>query len=321
VSPEVSVVIPTHDRSDLLSLTLRTVLWQRDVDLEIIVVDDGSTDDTVHMVEGIGDQRILLLHHVVAQGVSAARNRGIGEARGEWIAFLDDDDLWAPDKLRLQLKAARGSKRTWAYGGAVKIDAAGKIIGGTPPPAPEDLMARLPRWNLVPGGCSNVIVTSEALSQAGEFDRRLVNLADWDLWIRIGRTGPPARVPDPLVGYRIHGANASRNSALIMSELELLDRRYGASVDRGAFHHYLAWVCLRSGDRRGAVKHFARAASHGEVSGVFRDLASLASRRAGRLLRSGRSQVPQPSPDERWRTLAAAWLSGIEQGSDRPELA
>jgi glycosyltransferase involved in cell wall biosynthesis len=112
--PGVSVVIPTHNRSDLLALTLRSALSQRDVAFEVIVVDDGSADETSEVVAGLGDPRVRLIRHDVSQGVSAARNRGIAEARAEWIAFLDDDDLWAPDKLSFQLTAASESSRCWS---------------------------------------------------------------------------------------------------------------------------------------------------------------------------------------------------------------
>ena len=97
------MVVPTHNRSRLLTTTLRSVLWQHDVDLEVIVVDDGSTDDTAQVVAGLGDPRIRRVHHPTPQGVSAARNRGIAEATSDWVAFVDDDDLWAPDKLTRQL--------------------------------------------------------------------------------------------------------------------------------------------------------------------------------------------------------------------------
>ena len=123
---EVSVIIPTRNRSKLLELSLRSVLWQRSVDFETIVVDDGSTDDTPRMLRSLGD-RIRVFRHERSQGVSAARNRGIAEARGEWVAFLDDDDLWAPDKLELQLQALRRDDRRWAYAGAVEITVARSV--------------------------------------------------------------------------------------------------------------------------------------------------------------------------------------------------
>ena len=119
--PDISVVIPTRNRRRLLALALASVLDQRGVRLEVIVVDEASTDDTVEMVRSIADPRVRLVRHAVPLGKSAARNRGIAESVGDWIAFLDDDDLWAPDKLRLQLQALRAERRAWAYTGAVNM--------------------------------------------------------------------------------------------------------------------------------------------------------------------------------------------------------
>src|ERR687898_2402373 len=113
--PEVSVVVPTRNRRSLLARTLASVLAQRDVDFEVIVIDEGSTDDTRAMVSRIADPRLRLIHHPVALGKSAARNRGIAEAAAPWLAFVDDDDLWSPTKLVRQLKAARATDRMWVY--------------------------------------------------------------------------------------------------------------------------------------------------------------------------------------------------------------
>jgi glycosyltransferase involved in cell wall biosynthesis len=306
--PQVSVVIPTHDRSAMLRLTLGSALWQREVELEVIVVDDGSTDDTAPAVARLADRRVRLVRHETPEGVSAARNRGIDEARGDWVAFLDDDDLWAPHKLASQLQAA-GSAKTWVYAGAVKIDERQRIIGGQPPPAPEMLMRRLPTWNLVPGGCSGVIARREALAATGGFDNRLVNLADWDLWIRLGRTGPPGYVPQPLVGYRFHGGQASLDVRLILREAALLDRRYGPPIDRGALHHYLAHRCLVAGRPRQVVQHLASAVLHGELKPVAFDLSGLLLRRLGWRL----PPRARPDPHAEWRAQAEGWLGMLEE--------
>jgi glycosyltransferase involved in cell wall biosynthesis len=313
VTPEISAVVPTHNRRDLLQLTLRTVLGQRDVDLEVIVVDDASTDDTAAVVTGLGDPRIRLIRHDRPTGVSTARNHGAREAAGAWLAFCDDDDLWAPDKLARQLAAAAQAGRAWSYGGAVRIDPALRIMGGTPPPPPERLAERLPAWNLMPGGSSNVIVRAGMFSEAGRWDPALVNLADWDLWIRLSRLGLPAYVPEPLVGYRIHASNASANTVLVLAEAGLLDGRYGNRTDYGELHHYLAWVCLRSGRRRPAAGHFARAAAHGQVAGVARSLAGLVRGRARRWLGQ-----PRPAADRAWPEQAEAWLAPLREPAGSP---
>src|SRR5262245_31802290 len=140
--PEVSVVIPTRNRLRLLTLALASVLDQRDVRLEVIVIDEASTDDVAAAIASLGDSRVRLVRHAPAQGMGAARNRGIAEAAGDWIAFLDDDDVWAPDKLALQLEALRTSGREWAYTGAVNITDDHRILGGAPPTQSPDEVAR-----------------------------------------------------------------------------------------------------------------------------------------------------------------------------------
>src|SRR4051812_1633371 len=104
--PEITAIVPTHNRSNLLEQTLRSVLSQRGVDLEVVVVDDGSTDDVAAVVGALDDQRIRLIRHDHPMGVSTARNHGAKVATGDWLAFCDDDDLWSPDKLARQLAAA-----------------------------------------------------------------------------------------------------------------------------------------------------------------------------------------------------------------------
>jgi glycosyltransferase involved in cell wall biosynthesis len=309
VEPEITAVVPTHNRRDLLRLTLRTVLGQRDVDLEVVVVDDGSTDDTAEVVAGFDDPRMHLVRHGTPQGVSAARNRGIAEAGGKWVAFVDDDDLWAPDKLARQLEAAHDTGRGWAYAGAVKIDAAQRLLnGGRPPPAPEEVMARITRWNPMPGGCSNVIASSTLLRRAGPFDRQLINLADWDLWIRMAQAGGrPAVVRSPLVGYRQHGGNRSLDTTLILREARVIERRYGTALDWGGIFRYLAWRCVRSGRRREALWHFAQATVRGQAPSVVTDLAGLLHNRLT-VPALGRSR---PHEHHDWGTEAEAWLASL----------
>ena len=135
--PTVSVVIPTHNRSRLLQQTLSSVRAQVDVDFEIIVVDDGSSDDTCAIVGSVGDSRIRVLRESPSRGVSLARNRGIAAAVGEWIAFLDDDDLWSPVKLANQLSVSRASGRMWACSGSVTVDEQLRVVAGAVPPSAE----------------------------------------------------------------------------------------------------------------------------------------------------------------------------------------
>ena len=308
MAPEVSVVVPTRDRRELLSRTLGTVLRQRSVDLEAIVIDEGSSDGTRDTVTGLEDPRVRYFRNEVPTGVARARNRGLEEARGEWVAFVDDDDLWAPDKLVEQLVAARRANLPWAYAGAVKIDGTERLVGGRPPPQPQWVVQRLPRWNAVPGGCSGVIATRSLLRGTGGFDPTLVNLADWDLWIRFVREAPPACAPRPLVGYRWHAGNSSLDTELILREARVIESRYHTPLDWGAIHHYLAHLSVRAGVPTRALRHFMWAFLRGERSSA-RDVAWLIRRR---MRGAGAAEEVRAEPSiVEWRGQAKEWLATV----------
>jgi glycosyltransferase involved in cell wall biosynthesis len=306
----VSVVVPTRNRSRLLAMTLRGVLRQTGVDLEVIVVDEASTDDTPSLLSGLGDPRVRTVRHETPRGVSTARNRGVAEARGDWVAFTDDDDLWAPDKLARQLHAAKATGRDWSYTGSVNIDEGFGVVHGRPPPPPEEVVAALPRYNAIPGGGSNVVVRREALLRAGPFDTRLRNTEDWELWIRLAKVGPPAWACRPLLAYRVHGSNSSLDIAEILRGARLIEELHRTTADWGRLHRWLAESCLRSGQRRAALGQFARAALHGQARAVAGDLMLIARRRL-----RWRSSAPRPAgrTDPTWIEQAASWLRELER--------
>jgi glycosyltransferase involved in cell wall biosynthesis len=309
--PEVSVVIPTRNRSRLLTLTLHSVRWQRGVDLEVVVVDDGSSDDTVEMVAALADPRIRLVRHDRPQGVSAARNRGVAEAGGAWVAFLDDDDLWAPDKLARQLQAAHRTGRAWVYTGGVNVDQHLRVLEGGPPPPPERVVELLGRCNPVPVGASNVLVRAAALVSAGAFDPQLRRTEDWDLWIRLARLGPPAWVCQPLTAYRMHPAsNAAADADRMLVEAAVLAERYRIPVDRAAQYRRAAWTCLRAGHRGQALRHYAGAVRAGDVTSAARAVAALLHPAPkGNYLR--RPFRGRDAPTRRWTTQAQVWLEQL----------
>jgi glycosyltransferase involved in cell wall biosynthesis len=267
--PLVSVVVPSHNRARLLRRTLRSILAQHLSDIEVVVVDDGSTDDT-SSVAGAADPRVVVVRNAKPAGVSAARNRGIAAARGDWIAFCDDDDLWSPDKLARQLMAADQVGANWAYAGDVNVDERLRVLSGGPPPDPEAVVALLPRWNPLASGGSNVMVRSDVLAAVGGFDPALRRTEDWDLWIRIARRGPPACVREPLVAYRFHAGNVVSDPGEMVDEARQLAARYGIPVDVTAMHRRAAWAALRGGRRLLAVRYYARAIAGGDLRSLGR---------------------------------------------------
>jgi hypothetical protein len=137
---------------------------------------------------------------------------------------------------------------------------AGLIVqNGSPPLSAEAMTAALSRYNAMPAGASNVMVRTDVLRRLGGFDATITHLPDWDLWLRLARRSVPACVSDPLVGYRLHGGNASFRTSEMLAELDGFERRHGLTADRSRFHRHLAHLCLKSGRRAEALGHFVRA--------------------------------------------------------------
>jgi glycosyltransferase involved in cell wall biosynthesis len=261
--PRVSVVVPTKDRDALLRQTLSTIRWQQDVVFEVVVVDDGSADHGLveRIVADLGDPRFRIVRHDQSRGVSEARNRGLAAARAPWIAFCDDDDLWAPDKLAKQLEAARLSPAAgWIYVGSVNITTGNRVVGGEPPPTPDDVNELLEESNIVPGGSSGVMARRALLLDVGGFDPSLQPLADWDLWLRMLRVSRPAGVAEPLVAYRVHALNMSLDTRRVEADFVIVAGRY-PRANPAVLHRYLGWWSIRVGRHADATRYFLRAAA------------------------------------------------------------
>ena len=311
---EISAVIPTRNRRRVLKLSLLSALRQRDVDIEVIVVDDASTDDTVTMVSGLHDGRVRLVSDDVARGVSATRNRGIAEANGEWIAFLDDDDVWAPTKLARQIDVMVARGRTWSYAGDVMVDGELNILAGGPPPPPDEVVRLLERHNSVPAGASNIIVDAAALAAAGPFDPELTSHEDWDMWIRLARGGPPDWVCSPLVAISYHRHNASRDMAAMIRQLDVVAERYGMRVDRARHYRWAAWNALLEGHRSDAARNYARAVAAGDVRSLARGAVAIL--RPGFAIR--RARPNDPGERDPWIAEARAWLDALAHAESDP---
>ena len=296
---EVSVVIPTRDRPALLATAVRCALAQEGLAVEVIAVDDGSAQPLAPW-PGAGP---VVLRHPEPRGVSAARNTGIAAAAGEWVAFLDDDDVWAPAKLARQLAAAAAAGRSWAYGGYVDVDLGLGLLGGSPPPGPDEVMDLLPTHNSVPAGASNVLVRSAALARAGGFDPALRVHEDWDLWIRLARLGPPACVREPLVALRWHAGNASARMEPMVRELPRIARRHGIPVDYPRHLRWAGWTALTEGRRGAAARWYLAAARRGDLPSLGRAAVALAWPRAA-LRRIGK-------PPGCWARGAEEWLRDL----------
>lgn len=185
-APVVSVVLPTYNRSALLERAIGSVLRQTYGDLELIVVDDASAEDPRSIVDAFGDDRVRLMRHPENRGNAAARNTAIRSARGRFLAFLDDDDEWAPEKLELQVPVLESSEPDEALVYcARRLIEAGEVVGIDAPGKEGDVLDELLPWGLM--SCPSVLLKAEVLEEIGLFDERLSRGVDDDLWRRIAR--------------------------------------------------------------------------------------------------------------------------------------
>jgi glycosyltransferase involved in cell wall biosynthesis len=261
-APAVTVVIPTHNRHRLLLRTLRSVSAQRDVDLRVVVVDDGGSDGSTEAVLRLGRDDVSVVRHNEARGVSAARNSGLSAVETPWVAFVDDDDLWAPQKLSAQLAALHEQPDAgWCSAGAVRIDSSLRVVSHHPAPGPGDVSGQLLMRNTVPGGGSGVLVSAALAREVNGFDEKISIVADWDFYLRLSLRSPAAAANRPLVGHYLHADSMYYDPEGIIRELFYMGRKYADLPQATAFHaHPATWfvhfalMASRLGNRRTAAR-------------------------------------------------------------------
>ncbi|MEX2283329.1 MAG: glycosyltransferase [Gemmatimonadota bacterium] len=211
-TPAVSVVMPTFNRLGLLEQAVESVLNQTFTDLELLVVDDGSTDGTLAYLESIEDPRLRAISLPHSGNIAAARNGGATQARGNYLAFLDSDDLWLPDKLKLQLACSARAGVRWSYTRYDYIDENGRSVPG-----------RAGKWRPLSGNIANKMVAAEAsvticsvlvdralFEQVGRFDNDLTRRNDYELLVRLSLAAETVAVEESLVRVREHSGRVTR---------------------------------------------------------------------------------------------------------------
>jgi glycosyltransferase involved in cell wall biosynthesis len=285
MKPLVSIVIPTYNCERYIDETIGSVLAQSFQDFELIVVDDGSTDRTRELVAGYGDATRLIPQE--NRGVCAARNRGIGEARGDFLCLMDHDDYWFPDKLALQVEVMHRQPECGVVFAAFlrwQADATGSFppVGGFDISSiPANLDPEYSGWIYHQFLLDCWMLTSTAMfrrkvfERCGAFDETLPYGEDWDLWLRIANEFPFAKIARPNTLYRQHARQGSRVMRGIDYRTMLLTdavkqwgfcSRDGRCVDQGVFfrkladyHAEYAYDHLRFGNRATAIRSYARA--------------------------------------------------------------
>ena len=230
--PSISVIIPVYNGEKTIKETIKSVLNQTFTDFELIVVDDGSQDSTLEVLDSIKDSRLKVLSFPNL-GVSASRNRGLERATGEFISFLDADDLWTPDKLEAQLKALQENPQAdVAYSWSDWIDESGQFLraGGhitVNGNAYEKLLVR----DFVESG-SNPLIRRQALDEVGGFDQSVTPAEDWDMWLRLAARYQFVTVPYPQILYRISPNSASFNVwKMEAGSLKVIERNFAQAPE------------------------------------------------------------------------------------------
>jgi glycosyltransferase involved in cell wall biosynthesis len=224
----VSIIIPTRNRHEFLRRAITSVLEQTYQDFELIVVDDASNDNTSQIVAEFKDPRIGFVRHPHRKGGSAARNTGIANAKGRYLAFLDDDDEWLPEKLARQMAVlvAGPAELGCVYTGCVMVNrASGKIFNQYRPTKRGDLSHELLHENCV-GSTSTMLLKRECLERVGGFDETLPSCQDYDLWIRIAQEFEFEVISEPLFKYYFQDRKISNNLDALNTGLEMLAKKY-----------------------------------------------------------------------------------------------
>jgi len=266
--PQVSVIIPSYNSARYLGDAIDSVLNQGFSDLEVLVVDDGSTDGTATVLSRYGGPVRCIRQ--ANSGVANARNRGIEESRGRYVAFLDADDTWLGHKLDVQLAAMRENPSYRAcYSAFTVVGPDMKPLRSIHSRRQRTALEDLLHLGNVIGSICTVVCERELFEAAGAFDPSLSQCADWDMWVRLAALTEFLYLDVELATYRQHHANMSRNAALLERDsLRVLDKGFamtrtieGARAHRRAAYGRNYMVLAGNYFRAGCYRDFVRCAS------------------------------------------------------------
>ncbi|BAD85906.1 glycosyltransferase, family 2 [Thermococcus kodakarensis KOD1] len=274
--PRVSVVIPTYGRDRLLRRAIESVLNQTFDDFEILIIDGARSESTKELVRSYGDGRLRYIPQR-GKGIANARNIGVLKARGDFIAFLDDDDRWRKDKLELQLEAFGElpsnyglvyTAFTYYY---LERD---KVLGIKHPKASGDVYGHLLKDNIT--GTSTIMVKRECFKKAGLFREDFVTCEDWDMWLRMAKVCRFGAIDEPLVDYSIHSGQFSF-SKYLSGRYRMIDAHGDIRHDPRILSYHLLQIGvlkLFSGDRSGAREVLEAFRLNPVMRGNIRDILS-----------------------------------------------
>jgi glycosyltransferase involved in cell wall biosynthesis len=255
----VSVVVPTRNRPRFLRQAVASVLSQVDVDVEVIVIDDASDSPAAREALRFTDTRVRVDVRRHPGGAGRARNQGLARARGNWVAFLDDDDLLAPTRLRAHLDDVGAAG--FGFCGQLLVDPERRTVGALPAVSASGLFDRLRTKSSI-GGPSAVVARTELVRQVVGFGEEYYALADWDLWMRLASRATATATPDLLVAYTLHSSNMHLNAPdRVLADFDRFQRAH--DVTPAAEAELLEWLAVdleRAGRGQAAARLHLRLA-------------------------------------------------------------
>ena len=273
-TPIVTVVIPCYNSLRYIAETMETVLKQTYQDFEVLVVNDGSTDGTADWVNALSarEPKVRMVSQA-NQGLAGARCTGVTNARGKYVAFIDDDDLWELTKLEKQVNSLESNPQaglcyTWTALADSQGKPTGRVIASN---AEGNVWQAMTEMNIVCCG-STPMIRRSCFDDLGLFDRQVSPSDDWDMWWRIAAKYEFTVIKEPLVLYRQHPNNSSKKCDRMLATSRILIERNFANApiellhlrnrSYGCIYLYLGWRAIENNDYQQANEFRERAIAH-----------------------------------------------------------
>jgi len=239
----VDVIVPAYNAEKFIAKTLESVVSQTHLPEKIIIVDDGSTDGTISIINDFkNNSKVKIeLYRQENRGPNAARNKGLRHSTADFIAFLDADDLWEPNKLEKQIKVFNNtgfSNLGLVYTAYDLIDRNGDkikqkyLVFKLDPGLRGDVFNQMFEAMKITGSCSGVLIKKECFSRVGLFDESLRGAEDWDMWIRISREFQIDFADEILVHVRLHSTNAHNDQLMMTKNMIMLLKKWSSILDK-----------------------------------------------------------------------------------------
>jgi len=245
-NPLVSIVIPTYNRADTIKKCLDSVLGQTYKNIEVIVVDDGSTDNTEEVVKRFGDPRIRYISYRTNKGANHARNTGIKRAEGDLIALQDSDDEWHPKKIEKQVEAYLSSTEEYKviYSSLKSERSGGEFYMPEDWVHPTEGDVRIPTLRGTFVSTATIMVEKGCFEEIGYFDEELPRLQDWDIGIRLSKKYKFKHVDEPLVMHRVSEDSISSNFNSLAQALEIMLEKHRQEFiqDKSVYSSHYFWL-------------------------------------------------------------------------------